>query len=171
MNRHPRSALPAFAPLGLTLLRTVIGLVFFMHGYQKVFDVGIAATQDDFAGLGIPYPGMMGAVIPILELVGGVLLISGLFSRVLALLFAGVSVVAAITVHLENGFYSQTGGFEYVLVLAMASLALVATGPGLFALDNRFPIRRRARGSGNPSPFSAGGPTKGTTSRPISVRP
>lgn len=124
-----------FAPLGPTLLRAVVGLVFVMHGTQKVFTDGIAATQDGFATMGIPFPGAMGVAIPLLELVGGLLLIAGLGTRLLALAFVGVSFVAAITAHADGGFFAQNGGWEYLLILGVASLTLAITGPGLFAVD------------------------------------
>jgi putative oxidoreductase len=149
------------APVAPTLLRVVVGLVFFMHGYQKVFVNGFEATGDGFSAMGIPLPYAMGVFVPLLELVGGLMLIAGLLTRVLGVMFAVVSLVAAVTAHGDGGFYAQDGGWEYLLVLGVASLALVVSGAGAFALDGLF---RRVAGSAAsyttaPAPWTGRTPT------------
>jgi putative oxidoreductase len=46
-----------------------------------------------------------------------------------------VMLVAAVTVHLKQGFFVTTGGYEYTLILASAALSLAFTGPGSLSLD------------------------------------
>jgi putative oxidoreductase len=70
---------------------------------------------------------------------------SPLSSLGLLLLLAVTAVVALVVVHLPNGFSSAEGGIEYVLVLAVASVAIAATGPGRLALDALVVRGRRAR--------------------------
>ena len=63
------------------------------------------------------------------EVVGGLGLVLGVLLPVVGVLLAAVMVGALVTAHLSNGFFSSDGGFEYVLVLAAASLALGFSGP------------------------------------------
>lgn len=133
----------ASVSLGLLLLRLVLGAVFIAHGSQKLWIDGIAATQQGFGGMGIPLPEVAAIVVTALELGGGALLILGLGTRIVAALLTINMAVAVIVVHLAAGFYAANGGYEFVLTLGVASLALVLTGPGRFALDALFRRRRR----------------------------
>ena len=130
--------------LGLFLVRVVLGVVFVAHGWQKLAVDGLAATQGAFGGMGIPLAEVAAPVAAVTELAAGVALVAGFATRVAAALLAVTAVVALVAVHLPNGFYSTTGGFEYVLVLAVASIAIVLTGPGRLALDALVVRGRRA---------------------------
>ena len=140
-------------PWGITLLRVVLGVVFFMHGQQKLFDNGIDGVEGFFASEGIPAARLAAIVVTAVEMAGGLALVFGLFTRVVALLLAGDMLVAALVVHLPNGFFAGGGGYELVLMLGAAALALVLTGPGAAALDAALPVERRlaARGRSLPS--------------------
>ena len=84
---------------------------------------------------------------------GGVLLVLGVATRVVGVLLAVDMVVAGVLAHGSAGFYSQDGGFEYVLVLAVASLAVALTGPGRFSFDALvLKSSRRRRGVEEPLP-------------------
>jgi len=72
---------------GITAVRVMTGLLFAVHGYQK-FAAGIGGVVGFFAKIAIPLPGLMAPFIATLELVGGILLILGLATRVLGCLFA-----------------------------------------------------------------------------------
>lgn len=125
----------AFAPFGLLVLRMVTGLVFFMHGWQKLVDNGVGATQDAFSGMGAPLPDVTAVIVTIVELVGGVALMLGALTQVMGVLLVIDMISAFFIVHVENGFFVANGGFELVLLLGGAALALVLTGPGALALD------------------------------------
>lgn len=127
--------------LGLLLLRLVLGAVFVAHGAQKLWINGIPATQEGFAGMGVPFPEITAIVVAVLEVAGGLLLAIGFGTRIIAALLAIDMIVALVLVHLAAGFFAADGGYEFVLTLAVASLALVFTGPGRFAIDALF--RRR----------------------------
>ena len=63
--------------LGIALLRIVVGIVFVMHGQQKLFEMGVGGVGGFFASLGVPAPQLAAVVVSLLETVGGVALILG----------------------------------------------------------------------------------------------
>lgn len=138
-----RDAPSASVALGLLLLRLVLAAVFIAHGVQKLWINDMPATQEGFIGMGVPFPEVAAIVVAVVELGGGVLLGLGLGTRIVAALLAIDMIVALALVHLAAGFFAADGGYEFVLTLAVASIALVFTGPGRFALDALF--RRRSR--------------------------
>lgn len=87
------------------------------------------------ASLGVPSPTLFAWIVGIVELLGGLLLLAGLFTRYAAVLLATDMFVATWLVHLPNGFAVDTGGYEYTLVLMLVSIALVFSGPGRLALE------------------------------------
>jgi putative oxidoreductase len=120
-------------PCGLTVLRVVVGIVFFVHGYEKLFKMGFHGVAGMFGHMGIPLPAVSAVIVTLVELVGGILLITGLATRVAAALNAIDMTVAILVVHLKNGF-SGPMGFEHPLTLLGACICLVLAGGGCFAL-------------------------------------
>lgn len=130
--------------IGLTVLRVVLGVVFIAHGAQK-FAQGIPNVTQGFAGMGVPLADVAAPLVAGLELIGGVFLVLGVATRVVGALLAVDMVVAGLLAHSTAGFFSQDGGFEYVLVLAVGSLAVALTGPGRFSLDALLLLATRRR--------------------------
>ena len=125
----------AAASLGLLVLRVVIGAIFAAHGAQKIFEFTIPGTIGSFAGMGVPLPEIAAPVVAFVELIGGILLILGFFTRPVGILLAVDMVVALVAVHLPAGLWVGDGGYEFVAVLGVAALALAFTGAGRFSLD------------------------------------
>jgi putative oxidoreductase len=120
--------------LALAVLRIGVGAIFMAHGAQKLFSFGFAGVSGAFGHMGIPFAGIMGPFIALLEFFGGISLVLGLLTR-LASLGLVFNMLGAISfVHLNNGFFLPNG-YEYALSLAISSLALVFAGAGEYSLD------------------------------------
>jgi putative oxidoreductase len=125
--------------IGLLILRLVVGLTLAAHGAQKLFGwfggYGIAGTGQFLEQLGFRPGRLQAAQAGLAELVGGLFLAAGLLTPAAAAAVVAVMLVAAVSVHLKNGFFVPSGGYEYTLVLAAAAVALAFTGPGALSLD------------------------------------
>ena len=122
------------AACGITILRVVVGIVFLMHGWQKLFVFHFAGVAGFLGQLGVPAPSVMGVVLTLVEFLGGIALILGLFTRWAAWLLAIEMVVAILLVHFKHGFFMPQG-FEFALTLLAANLALALNGPGSASVD------------------------------------
>ncbi len=120
---------------GITLLRVMVGIIFVMHGGMKLFGMGFDGVAGFFGSLGIPFPYANAVFVTLLELVGGAMLVAGLFTRWVAPLLAATMVVAIATVHGPKGFFLPEG-YEFALLLLVTNATLFLTGPGALALDN-----------------------------------
>jgi putative oxidoreductase len=125
---------------GLAFVRAIVGIVFLMHGGQKLFVYGVHNVAGMFGHLGIPLPSLAAAVVTWVEFLGGAALLLGLFTRVAAVLLAVDMAVAVLKVHLKGGFFLPTG-FEFALTLLVMNVALIIAGPGAAAVQNLFSKR------------------------------
>lgn len=122
--------------LGIALVRFIVGVVFLAHGTQKLFVMGFAGVGGFLTTLGVPMPGLFAVLVTLVEFLGGIALILGLFTRWAALLLAINMTVAVLAVHLKHGFFLQGGGYEYALTMLFVNVGLALTGAGAYALDN-----------------------------------
>ena len=123
------------APYGVLLLRVLTGVLFIVHGLTKLFLVTPAGTAGYFASLGLP--GFLGYLVMILELVGGVVLVLGIYTRPLAIVFGLELLGAALFGHVKNGFSFAApngGGWEYPVFWALVMFAIALLGDGAKAL-------------------------------------
>ena len=128
---------------GLLILRVVVGLIFFIHGWQKLFMFGFAGTAGFLDSIGIPLSGVFGVILPLAEFFCGLALLLGLYTRWVAIPLAIDNLVALVIYHLPNGFFATNQGYEFVLMLLAANTAFVLIGAGAFSLDARLPERLR----------------------------
>jgi putative oxidoreductase len=123
----------ALAPRILGVTRFLAGILFACHGAQLVFGA--------FGGLPPGVPAALRWSAGPIELVGGVLLAVGLFSRSAAFVMSGLIAFAYFTAHAPKGFWPTVNGGELAILYCWLFLYLAAQGPGAWALDN---LRRRA---------------------------
>jgi putative oxidoreductase len=126
--------------IGLLALRLVVGLTFAGHGSQKLFGVlggpGLRNMASGFERMGLR-PGRVHALAAgTTELAGGMLLALGLLTPFAAAGLIAVMTVAVLAVHLPNGFWNSSKGFEYNLALVATAFALAGVGAGDWSLDS-----------------------------------
>lgn len=117
------------------LLRIVTGLVFFVHGYTKVFTTGIGNVAGFFNGVGIPFPTLCAPLVAYGELLGGIALILGVFTHWIAKLNVIIMLGAIFFVHLAKGYNILEGGYEYALLILVVNIVIATTGAGKYSVD------------------------------------
>ncbi|WP_195573931.1 DoxX family protein [Paenibacillus sp. 1001270B_150601_E10] len=124
-----------------TLMRVVLGIIFLVHGISK-FQMGLGNVEAWFSSLGVP--AFMAYVAAILELAGGILLIIGLGTRVVSILFALMMVGAIVTVKWPAGLIGsdQMPGYELDLGLFLIALYLSVSESTALSLDRVFLKKR-----------------------------
>ena len=137
------------------ILRLAAGAIFLPHGWSKIASEGGAAgfAADMAANYGIPL--FLGHLAPWTELVGSILLVAGLLTRLDALLLAGTMFVAAFIVQLPEALYEVPAdaiksfvvlrAIELPLAMFAMCLAIVLIGPGRVSLDGLLRVEERFR--------------------------
>ena len=123
-------------PYALGALRIVAALLFMAHGTQKLF--GFPAPPDG----GLPEMWSLFWIGAWIELVGGALLLGGLFTRPVAFVLSGQMAVAYWMFHAPANFYPVLNGGDAAILFSFVFLLLVFSGPGAWSLDA---LRRSSR--------------------------
>ena len=114
-------------------LRSAVGGTMVAHGIRH--GRSLDGTAGWFASIGFRQPRMQAIASAVVEIGAGGALIAGLATPLAAAAVVGTMAVAARTVHVPNGFFITGEGYEYVLNLSTASVALAALGPGALSVD------------------------------------
>jgi len=122
-----------FTPYLLSLMRIIVAFLFIQHGGQKLFDFPAAMPQP------IELLSLMG-IAGILEFLGGLLLLLGLFTRPVAFLLSGQMATAYFMVHAPEGFWPLVNQGELAVLYCFVFLYLAAAGGGKWSLDR---LRKR----------------------------
>jgi putative oxidoreductase len=125
---------------GVLAVRVAMGLILFGAGWSKVAS-GFGTVSANFAKMGMPVPGLTGPFIALLELIGGALLLAGLFGRWLGLLFAIEFAVATFVVKLPTTGWA---GARLDVMLLAGGLLLFFAGSRRLSIDEAWLERRRA---------------------------
>jgi putative oxidoreductase len=119
----------AYRPQALAALRIMAALLFIEHGTQKFIDFPPAEQ---------PFGNLMNilGVAGVLEVVGGLLILVGLFTRPVAFVLCGFMAVAYFMAHAPQSFFPINNRGDAAVLFCFVFLYLTAAGPGAFALDN-----------------------------------
>lgn len=129
------TALSPWRPHLLSLLRVMSGLLLLQHGTAKVLHFPLVQSM---AKVSLTSPA---GIAGILELVGGILLVIGLFTRPTAFILSGMTAVAYFMAHAGRNFFPILNGGELAALYCFVFLYLAAAGGGPWSLDAI--VRRR----------------------------
>lgn len=134
---------PTFNALSISslVIRVFIGVCFIIHGLGKLGIVGIgnmAGFEGWLKSMGLPFPALQARLAMGCEILGGVLMTIGLFTRVGAGLCLSTMIVAALIGHKGGGYLitNNPPGNEYTINLSAILVVLLLLGPGLYSLDS-----------------------------------
>ena len=122
------------AAYGATLLRLTLGIVYIMHAYLAAVVFGPAGMITYQTKNGVPFAEIGTWYLILAHGLGGILLALGIYTRWAALVNLPAMLGALVFVHLKKGFWAFDGGYEYVLVLLVATLAAAMIGGGALSL-------------------------------------
>jgi putative oxidoreductase len=123
MTIIPRST----APYLQALFRIIVGLLFLQHGLSKL----IGFPPMDLSAM----PEGLKIAAGLIETIGGVLLIVGFSTRIVAFVMSGFGAAAYFMAHFPRGFFPALNGGDAAILFCFASLYLAAAGPGAWAVD------------------------------------
>ena len=126
-----------WAPRALSVLRIVVALLLLQHGTQKLF--GFPPSHMPLPHFTLP---SMFGFAGIIETIGGVMLLLGLFTRPIAFLLSGEMAVAYFTVHMPRAFWPIQNQGELPVVYCFVFLYFVFAGSGAWSLDAALHHRR-----------------------------
>jgi putative oxidoreductase len=124
----------------LSLLRFMSALLILQHGTIKVLDFPDAPMNE------VPLTSM-GGIAGFFELIGGILLAIGLFTRPVAFILSGMTAVAYFYAHAPQGFYPNLNGGELAVLYCFTFLYIACAGGGRWSVDAMMGERTPARGS------------------------
>ena len=122
---HHVDRLSSFSPLPL---RIIAGIAFILHGFPKFS--GLDKTQGFFGSLGLPPE--LAFPISLLEVIGGLVLLLEIFTKIASILFIIEMIGAILVAKITKGF---VGGYELELLLMFISISLLISGPGRISIE------------------------------------
>lgn len=137
-----------YAPQALSLLRIVTSLLFLLHGSSKLF--GFPPFP-----MALPQPGTLLWIGAILELIGGLMLLAGIFSRPVAFILSGEMAVAYWMFHAPQSTFPSVNQGEPAILYCFIFLLIAATGPGPWSIDasrKREVVVTEDKATGEPMP-------------------
>lgn len=123
------NSLSRYQPYALAALRIVAALLFIEHGTQKLFGFPASQMQGSLSTLML--------VAALLEVVGGILVLIGLFTRPVAFVLSGQMAVAYFMAHAPASVFPVLNGGDAAILFCFIFLYLVFAGPGAFSADER----------------------------------
>jgi putative oxidoreductase len=142
MVPEQRLLVPGLAPfyasvgdIAYTLMRVVVGAMFLMHVWGK-FKIGAGAVAANIMAKNGLEPALTWAyLVMALEVVGGICIVIGLFTRFFGAALAIEMLIALVAVHLPKGYAAGGGGYEYVLLIGAVCFVIALRGGGPYSVD------------------------------------
>jgi putative oxidoreductase len=124
------------AAYGALLLRLILGIVYIMHAYLALVVFGPSGMTAYQAKAGVPSPELATWYLILAHGLGGICLVLGIYPRWAAMANIPVMLGALVFVHAKNGFWAHLNpsGYEYVLVLLVATVASAMIGGGALSV-------------------------------------
>jgi putative oxidoreductase len=130
--------------IALLILRLGVGLTLAGHGVQKLFGwfggPGLTRLRQGFEKQGFKPAWLWGTLVIVGEVGGGLSVALGFLTPLGAAGILGAMAMATFKSHWKNGFWLNKGGYEYSLMLLIASISIGLIGPGSYSLDTLFGI-------------------------------
>jgi putative oxidoreductase len=123
------SFLATWSPRALSILRIIVGLLFLEHGTSKYLSLPVSPMTG-------AAPTSLSGINGMIELVGGVLIVLGLFTRPVAFILAGDMAVAYFIAHGPRGFFPLLNGGELAIIYCFVFLYLAVAGGGEWSIDH-----------------------------------
>ena len=127
-------------PYALTMLRVAMGLILIPHGCQKAFGwfggLGFERFSQIFANIGYKPGAFWVTIVLLTEIVGGLCLALGLFTRAAAL-FIIIFMINSVWITSAKGFFWTAGGAEYSILIGFVALVFLIRGCGKCSLDDK----------------------------------
>lgn len=127
---------PAPIEIAHLLLRVAVGAVFVAYGWDDLVALGVPTMVEMQREAGVPLPELAAPFVAYTQAFGGILFVLGALTRAVGVGFAIIMFGAAVIVHDPTTLLVSADGIGFVLVLGIASLLVVATGPGRFSVDH-----------------------------------
>ncbi|KQY13381.1 DoxX family protein [Rhizobium sp. Root482] len=115
--------------------RILLSIIFILAGFGKF--TGLAGTAGYFGSMGLPMPMVTAVVVALVELVGGLAILLGFFTRPASYLLAAFCLATAFVAHFDFADQMQMINFQKNLAMAGGFLVLAAFGPGALSVDAR----------------------------------
>ena len=126
-------------PVSWLIVRFAVGFVLFMHGWPKL-PLGPEQYATRLAQLGLPNSLFFAWADILIEFLGGIAIMLGLFTRFFAAA-AAIEMAFIAVMYLPNGFSWLNRGYEYVLMWGLVLFAIALRGGGPFSIDRRIGIQ------------------------------
>lgn len=125
---------------GPLFIRIPLGIIFIVHGSQKLFGAfggpGISGFSGYLGKLGVPLPSFFSVIVSLVEFFGGMAMLAGFLTRWAALLISIDMIMAILLVHITQGFFVSKGGMEFAFANLFMALSLLYTGAeGKLSID------------------------------------
>ncbi len=137
-----RGAIRVGQDIALLIARVALGIILGAHGWHR-WVTGVNAQVAVLEEAGVPQPMLIAWGATVAELVGGILLVFGLATRLVGLVVVVQNILIIVWMRWEHGLFAADGGFELNLALAALGLLFVALGSGRGGVDALFKAPRR----------------------------